>query len=277
MFKLSQVNEAVNAMSAPRPADHILAAAEALREARGTSAPIARISDTFGVSGLDEAYAVAEINTQAALAAGRVISGKKVGLTSRAVQQQLRVDRPDYGVLFIDMEFRDGDELPMSRLIQPKAEGEVAFVVGRDLTDEHLTWGRFLLGLEYALPALEVVDSAIAEWKITLVDTVADNASCGLYVLGTEPRRITDIDFLTLGMNLTRNGETVSVGSGAACLGHPLKAAYWLARTMASLGQALKAGDVILSGALGPMFTFASGDEMALDLGPLGRLRCRAN
>lgn len=276
MFKLSQINEDVNAMSAPRPADHILAAAEALREARGTSAPIARISDTFGVSGLDEAYAVAEINTQAALAAGRVISGKKVGLTSRAVQQQLRVDRPDYGVLFIDMEFRDGDELPMSRLIQPKAEGEVAFVVGRDLTDEHLTWGRFLLGLEYALPALEVVDSAIADWKITLVDTVADNASCGLYVLGTEPRRITDIDFLTLGMNLTRNGETVSVGSGAACLGHPLKAAYWLARTMASLGQALKAGDVILSGALGPMFTFASGDEMALDLGPLGRLRCRA-
>lgn len=276
MFKLSQVNEAVNAMSAPRPADHILAAAEALREARGTGTPIARVSETFGVNGLDEAYAVAEINTQAALAAGRVISGKKVGLTSKAVQQQLGVDRPDYGVLFTDMEFRDGDELPMSRLIQPKAEGEVAFVVGRDLTDEHLTWGRFLLGLAYALPALEVVDSAIADWKITLVDTVADNASCGVYVLGTEPRRITDIDFLTLGMSLTRNGETVSVGSGAACLGHPLKAAYWLARTMATLGQPLRAGDVILSGALGPMFTFAAGDEMALDLGPLGRLRCRA-
>jgi len=276
MFKLSQVNEAVNAMSAPRPADHILAAAEALHKARSTGNPIARVSDTFGVSGLEQAYAVAEINTQSALAAGRVISGKKVGLTSKAVQQQLGVDRPDYGVLFADMEFRDGDELPMSRLIQPKAEGEVAFVVGRDLTDEHLTWGRFLLGLEYALPALEVVDSAIVDWKITLVDTVADNASCGVYVLGTEPRRITDIDFLTLGMNLTRNGETVSVGSGAACLGHPLKAAYWLARTMASLGQPLQAGDVILSGALGPMFTFASGDDMALDLGPLGRLRCRA-
>ena len=276
MFKLSQVNEDVNAMSAPRPADHILAAAEALHKARSTGTPIARVSDTFGVNGLEQAYAVAELNTQAALAVGRVISGKKVGLTSKAVQQQLGVDRPDYGVLFTDMEFRDGDELPMSRLIQPKAEGEVAFVVGRNLGDEHLTWGRFLLGLEYALPALEVVDSAIADWKITLVDTVADNASCGVYVLGTEPRRITDIDFLTLGMNLTRNGETVSVGSGAACLGHPLKAAYWLARTMASLGQPLQAGDVILSGALGPMFTFASGDDMALDLGPLGRLRCRA-
>lgn len=277
MFKLSQINDVVDPMSAPRPADHILAAAEALRQARSTGVPIARVSETFGVSGLEQAYAVAEINTQAALAAGRVIAGKKIGLTSNAVQRQLGVDRPDYGVLFTDMEFRDGDELPMSRLIQPKAEGEVAFVVGRDLDDEHLTWGRFLLGLEYALPALEVVDSAIADWKITLVDTVADNASCGMYVLGTEPRRITDIDFLTLGMNLTRNGEIVSVGSGAACLGHPLKAAHWLARTMASLGQPLKAGDVILSGALGPMFTFSAGDEMALDLGPLGRLRCRAN
>jgi 2-keto-4-pentenoate hydratase len=258
------------------PSDAALAAAEALRQARSRRAPIARISETFGISGLDDAYAVAAVNTQAALADGRMISGKKIGLTSKAVQQQLGVDRPDYGVLFTDMEFRDGDELPMARLIQPKAEGEVAFVVGRDLVDEQLTWGRFLLGLEYALPALEVVDSAIADWKITLADTVADNASCGVYVLGTEPRRITDIDFLTLGMSLTRNGEIVSVGSGAACLGHPLKAAYWLARTMASLGQPLKAGDVVLSGALGPMFTFAAGDELALDLGPLGRLRCQA-
>ena len=254
--------------------DAVSAAAEALRQARSQRAPIAPVSHTFGIAGLDEAYAVAELNTQAALAAGRVISGKKIGLTSKAVQQQLGVDRPDYGVLFTDMEFRDGDALPMSRLIQPKAEGEVAFVVGRDLADEHLTWGRFLLGLEYALPALEVVDSAIADWKISLVDTVADNASCGMYVLGTEPRRISDIDFLTLGMNLTRNGETVSVGSGAACLGHPLKAAYWLACTMASLGQPLRAGEVVLSGALGPMFTFTAGDELALDLGPLGRLRC---
>lgn len=261
-------------LSSPSPA--VLAAAEALREARARRAPIARVSETHGIAGLEQAYAVAEVNTHHALSQGRKISGKKIGLTSKAVQQQLGVDRPDYGVLFADMELTDGDAIPMQRLIQPKAEGEVAFVVGRDLEDPELTWGRFLLGLEYALPALEIVDSAITDWKITLVDTVADNASCGLYVLGTEPRRVSDLDLLTLGMRLSRNGEVVSVGSGAACLGHPLKAAFWLARTMAALQQPLKAGDLILSGALGPMFTFEAGDEIALDLGPLGRLRCQA-
>lgn len=263
-------------MHIPSPSSAVLAAAEALRAARAGGRPIGRISQAYGLTGLDEAYAVAAVNTQAAVAAGRVVSGKKIGLTSQAVQQQLGVDQPDYGVLFADMEFRDGDELPMRRLLQPKAEGEVAFVVGRDLDNTPLTWSRFLLALEYALPALEIVDSAIADWQITLVDTVADNASCGLYVLGTEPRRVSDLDLLTLGLRASRNGVTVSVGSGAACLGHPLKAAYWLAQTMARLGQPLRCGDVILSGALGPMFTFQRGDELALDLGPLGRLACRA-
>ncbi|MFZ5528744.1 MAG: 2-keto-4-pentenoate hydratase [Pseudomonadota bacterium] len=264
-------------MPDPKPSSDVLSAAEALRSARANRRAIAPISSSHKIAGLEQAYAVAALNTEHALASGRVISGKKIGLTSKAVQQQLGVDRPDYGVLFADMEFHDGDELPTSRLMQPKAEGEVAFVVGRDLTDARLTWGGFLLGLEYALPALEIVDSAIVDWKITLVDTVADNASCGLYVLGTEPRRICDLNLLTLGMHLARNGETVSVGSGAACLGHPLKAAYWLAKTMAELEQPLKAGDVILSGALGPMFTFQSGDELALDLGPLGRVQCRTH
>jgi 2-keto-4-pentenoate hydratase len=121
------------------------------------------------------------------MAEGRRVVGKKIGLTSQAVQQQLGVDQPDYGVLFADMEFLSGSEVPASRLIQPKAEGEIAFVVGRDLDGESLSWGRFLHGLEYALPAIEIVDSAIQDWKLTLVDTVADNASCGLYVLGLEP------------------------------------------------------------------------------------------
>jgi 2-keto-4-pentenoate hydratase len=263
-------------MRSHHPSDGALAAAEALRLARATRTPIAPVSQTFGIAGLDAAYEVAHINTLAALDAGRAISGKKIGLTSKAVQQQLGVDRPDYGVLFTDMEFRDGDEIPMNRLMQPKAEGEVAFVLGRDLDDKELTWGRFLLGIEYALPALEIVDSAIADWKITLADTVADNASCGLYVLGTEPRRITDLNLQTLGMDARRNGEVISVGSGVACLGHPLKAAFWLAKTMISLEQPMFAGDLILSGALGPMFTFQSGDELAVDLGPLGRLQCRA-
>ena len=170
----------------------IESAAQALRLARTGMTPTDRISDAFGISGLEQAYAVSAINMRADVAQGRKIVGKKVGLTSKAVQQQLGVDRPDYGVLFADMEYVDGDTLPMSRLMQPKAEGEVAFIVGRDLTQVDLSWSQFLLGIEYALPALEIVDSAIKDWKITLVDTVADNASCGLYVLGTEPRRIFD-------------------------------------------------------------------------------------
>ncbi len=251
-------------------------AADALFVARRDRQPIGRVSETFGIAGLEQAYAVAEFNTRRALESGRRIAGKKIGLTSKAVQQQLGVDQPDYGVLFTDMEFVDGAELPTGTLIQPKAEGEIAFVVGRDLTDADLSWGRFLLALEYALPAIEVVDSAIADWKITLVDTVADNASCGLYVLGTEPKPVSALDLGTCGMAFRQNGAMASVGSGVACLGHPLKAAYWLAQTMASVGQPLKAGDVVMSGALGPMFTFAAGDALELSIGGLGTVRCRA-
>lgn len=251
-------------------------AADAIDAARRNRTTVARVSETFGIQGLEQAYAVANLNTQKALAEGRKISGKKIGLTSVAVQQQLGVDQPDYGVLFADMEVLNGGAIDTSKLIQPKAEGEIAFVVGRDLDDECLTWSRFLRGLEYALPAIEIVDSVITDWKITLVDTVADNASCGLYVLGTEPRSISAVDLSTCGMQFTKNAAPVSVGTGAACLGHPLLAAYWLAKTMHSVGQPLRAGDVVMSGALGPMFTFAAGDALSLSIGGLGTVSCKA-
>ena len=257
------------------PADILQAAAAALRTARAQRRPIERISTTFGLAGLDAAYAVAEINTQAALAAGRRVLGKKVGLTSRAVQQQLGVDQPDFGVLLDDMEFLDGDAVPMHRLTQPKVEAEVAFVVGRDLAGDAPSWGEFLASLAYALPALEIVDSAIADWKITLVDTVADNASSALHVLGTQPVAIGQLAGAELGMQMTVNGAVVSVGSGAACLGHPLRAAYWLARTMAARGQPLRSGEVILSGALGPMAPVAAGDLVQTRVGGLGSCSVR--
>ncbi len=258
------------------PADAaVQAAATALRTARAQRRPIAPVSTTFGLAGLDAAYAVAELNNRAALAAGRRVLGKKVGLTSRAVQQQLGVNQPDFGVLMDDMEFLDGDEVPMNRLAQPKVEAEVAFVVGRDLDAGAPSWGEFLGCLAYALPALEIVDSAIADWKITLVDTVADNASSGLYVLGHQPVAIGQLAGSELGMQLALNGSVVSVGSGAACLGHPLRAAYWLARTMAARGQPLRAGEVILSGALGPMVPVAAGDAVLTRIGGLGSCSVR--
>lgn len=233
------------------------------------------MSETFGIAGLDAAYAVAALNTQVALAAGRRVLGKKVGLTSRAVQQQLGVDQPDFGILLDDMEFLDGDAVPMRRLAQPKIEAEVAFVVGRDLDAAAPSWGEFLASLAYALPALEIVDSAIAGWKITLVDTVADNASSGLYVLGQQPVAIGQLAGAELGMQMTVNGVVASVGSGAACLGHPLRAAYWLARTMAERGEPLRAGEVILSGALGPMVPVAAGDLVQTRAGGLGTCSVR--
>ncbi len=261
------------------PRDSIVAAALALREARATRTPIGRISDSHGIAGLEAAYAVAEVNTRALQDAGRRVIGHKVGLTSKAVQTQLGVDQPDFGLLFDDMEFLNGQELPDGRLLQPKAEAEVAFVVGRDLGGEvggpTPSYTEFLASLAYALPALEIVDSAITDWKITLVDTVADNASCGVYVLGDQPVPIGALQLAELGMQLDKNGQTVSVGSGAACLGHPLRAAYWLAQTMARLGQGLKAGEVILSGALGPMVPIAPGDRIDARIGALGSVSCR--
>jgi 2-keto-4-pentenoate hydratase len=250
-------------------------AAQALREAREQRRTIPRISETFDIAGIEAAYAVAEINVRAGLDSGRRIAGKKVGLTSRSVQQQLGVDQPDFGMLFTDMEFLSGQELPSSSLIQPKVEAEIAFVVGHPLDIPAPTWSEFLASLAYALPAIEVVDSVIKDWKITLVDTVADNASSGLYVLGDQPVGIGALSMAGVGMQMDKNGETVSIGGGAACLGHPLRAAYWLAKTMAERGQGLRAGEVILSGALGPMVSVAKGDLIQVRIGGLGDVSCR--
>jgi 2-keto-4-pentenoate hydratase len=255
--------------------DNVEAAASTLRNARTKREPIAPVSATFGINGLDSAYAVAELNTQADLAAGRRIVGLKVGLTSKAVQIQLGVDQPDFGVLFDDMEYLNAQDIPMARLMQPKVEAEVAFVVGRDLTTRSPSYAEFLTSIAYALPALEIVDSAIADWKISLVDTVADNASSALYVLGDQPLPVGQLSLGELGMSMTKNGQVVSVGTGAACLGHPLRAAYWLARTMAARGQGLKAGQIILSGALGPMVPVVAGDLIQAQIGALGDVACR--
>lgn len=263
-------------MSMQMDAAVFLDAAQLLRNARVSGNTIPQISVTHGVQGLDQAYAVAEFNTRQRIAEGARIVGKKVGLTSLAVQKQLGVDQPDFGVLFDDMEYLSGDGVPMSRLIQPKAEAEVAFVVGRDLPAGTVpSYSEFLASLAYALPALEIVDSAITDWKLTLVDTVADNASCGVYVLGDQPLAIGDVVLGEVGMQLHQNGHLASVGTGVACLGHPLRAAYWLARTMAARGESLRAGEVILSGALGPMVVIQKGDLLEARIGDLGSVSCR--
>ena len=257
------------------PSGSIAAAARALRESRAARSAIPPISATFGIVALADAYAVAEVNTRDRIAGGVRIVGRKIGLTSAAVQKQLGVDQPDFGMLFDDMEYLNGSEVPTSRLMQPRIEAEVAFVVGHDLPDGMPSYGEFLRCLSTCVPALEIVDSAIADWKITLADTVADNASCGLYVLGDQPVDVGRLSLSEIPMEMRKNDVTVSTGRGAACMGHPLRAAYWLARAMAERGQVLKAGEVILSGALGPMAAVVAGDEIRADLGPLGTVACR--
>lgn len=231
-----------------------------LLAAEAACAPIDPIAAELGTKDVASAYAVQAEVTRRGLANGRRLVGRKIGLTSKAVQQQLGVDQPDYGALFADMEVATGGEVQDTKLIQPRIEAEIAIVLDRDLEEPDVTMGELMGAVAYAVPALEIVDSRIRDWKITILDTVADNGSSARFVLGAAPKRLTDIDLEACGMMMTRNGAIVSVGSGAACLGHPLKAALWLARAMAAAGEPLRAGSVVLTGALGPVSPAAAGE-----------------
>ena len=247
----------------------IEAAAAAIRRAHETAEPCPPIRQGVPRNDAETGYAVQEVNTRHWIAQGRRLVGRKIGLTSDAVQSQMGVDQPDFGMLFADMLVGDGEPIAAGRLLQPRVEGEVAFTVGRDLTDE-VSRAEIASSLAYAQVAAEIVDSRIAAWDIQIVDTVADNASSGLYVLGD---RKVALDGLALGsgrMEMERRGEIVSAGAGTACLGHPLNAVTWLANMMVQVGRPLCAGDLILSGAWGPLVPARPGDQLTLRITELG-------
>ena len=244
-----------------------------LREAEEKGMAIAPLRDELTPGDLDSAYAVQKANTEHWLRQGRRVVGRKIGLTSVAVQKQLGVDQPDYGMLYADMAMYDGEELPMSKVMQPKVEAEVALVLERDLDQEHIGPAELIPSVAYALPAIEIVGSRIANWNIKIQDTIADNASSGMFVLGNEPKKLDRLDLRLCGMVMEKRGDQVSIGAGVACLGHPLNAALWLARTMVKVGAPLKAGDVIMSGALGPMVAVAAGDVVDVRISGLGSVR----
>lgn len=223
--------------------------------------------------GIAEAYAIQQTNVQRLVNEGHRITGRKIGLTSLAVQKQLKVDQPDFGTLFETMAISDGEEINVSSVMQPKCEAEVAFVLERDLNKANVTLTDLISSIAYALPAIEVVDSRISNWDINILDTIADNASSGLYVLGHTPVKLNHLDLRLAGMVMERKGEQVSLGVGASCLGHPLNAALWLARTMIENNTPLKAGDVILSGALGPLVPASPGDVFEARIQGLGSVR----
>jgi 2-keto-4-pentenoate hydratase len=250
------------------------AAAERLRDAYRDGA-IAPLRDTLEPTDAAGAYQIQTFNTTYWTAQGRKIVGRKIGLTAKAVQAQLGVDQPDYGVLFGDMIIPNGGVLQASQVLQPKAEAEVALVMARDLMNPRATIEDVIAATAYAVAAIEIVDSRIADWKITFADTVADNGSSAFLVLGDERKPLAGLDLYTCGMAMEINGAVVSLGAGAACLGHPLNAAAWLARTLAGTGEGLRAGDIVLTGALGPMAVIQPGDHVVARIGGLGHVEFR--
>ncbi|KRB84984.1 2-keto-4-pentenoate hydratase [Sphingomonas sp. Root710] len=243
--------------------------ARLLREAYRTG-PISPLRGMLDPTDADGAYAVQSINTRQWVDDGRRLVGRKIGLTAKAVQTQLGVDQPDFGVLFADMQIADGGVLDLTTVLQPKAEAEIAFVLARDIDDPDVTTDAVAAAIDHAVAAIEIVDSRIADWKITFADTVADNGSSAFFVLGSERRPVEGCDLYSCGMVMEVNGAVASLGAGAACLGHPFNAVHWLAKTLAERGEALRAGDIVLSGALGPMVALNPGDQVRAIVGGLG-------
>ncbi|MFF9558626.1 2-keto-4-pentenoate hydratase [Streptomyces albus] len=241
-----------------------------LTAAARTRTPCAPVREHLGATDIDAAYEVQRRLVAARTAAGARRVGAKIGLTARAVQQQFGVFQPDFGVLFADMVYAHTEPVPLGRFLQPRAEGEIAFVLGRDLDLPGATVADVLRATDFVLPAVEIVDSRIAGWDLAITDTVADNASSGAVVLGTTPFRLDGRDLARVGMTLHRDGEPVSFGAGHACLGSPVVAVAWLAREMEQRGQPLRAGELVMSGALGPMVPVGGPGRYRLELDGLG-------
>ncbi len=253
----------------------IQTAAKQLREATASGQVCPPIRDLIGATALEDAYTVQKINNQLRIASGARQIGCKIGLTSEAVQKQLGVDQPDYGLLFDDMEVMHGAVVPWDQLMQPKAEAEIAFVMKKSLPSASITTAELFSAIDYAVAAIEIVGSRIENWNIRIADTIADNASASHFVLGHRPLPLTHLDLITSRMQLFKNAEKVSEGTGADCLGSPLTATMWLAKTMAKLGSPLQAGDIVLTGALGPMVAVEPGDSVRAVFDGLGEVSVR--
>jgi len=252
--------------------DTIHTVASILREAAETGKFCAPIREIIGVKDIPLAYAIQTLNIEKRLAAGARVVGRKIGLTSVAVQRQLGVDQPDYGMLLDDMEVLNGGTIPWAALTQPKVEAEIAFVLSKDLPSAKIGAADVISAIDYALASLEIVGSRIENWNIRITDTIADNASASHFVLGHRPVKISDFDLLNCQMYMEQNGEKVAEGKGSACLGSPINATLWLAQRMAELGQPLQAGDIVLTGAVGPMATVKAGDQVRAVFDVLGEV-----
>lgn len=219
---------------------------------------------------VDEAYRVQLKMIDQKVRGGQRIVGKKIGLTSLAMQQLLGVDQPDYGHLLDSMDMTEIESIPMMGLFEPKIEGEIAFILKEDLRGPSVTIEDVLAATDYVVPSLEVVDSRISNWKIKLTDTLADNASSGLFVLGKERFSVKDVDLTKVEMCLYKNGKLINKGTGLDVLGHPAACVAWLANKLYEYGVTLKANEVILSGALSAAVIAEAGDRFKAEFTSLG-------
>jgi 2-keto-4-pentenoate hydratase len=249
--------------------------AEALAGAERDRRPIPPLTDAHPGLTVEDAYAIQSLNIERRMADGRLVRGRKVGLTSAPMQRLLGVDEPDFGVLLDDMFVEDGDEIPMEQLLQPRAEAEVAFVMGDDLTGPGVTTSNALAAIEGALPALEIVDSRVADWRIKLADTIADNASSARVVIGGRLTPVTELDLRLVGVVVSRNGRMIDTGAGAAALGNPARCVAWLANKLATFGAGLRAGDVVIPGAVHRMVPVEPGDVFRAEFAHLGAVTVR--
>lgn len=253
----------------------IESAVEQLLGAYASGRPIAPLSAAHPQLGVDDAYAIQLGQAAHWSAQGRRVRGHKVGLTSVAMQRQLGVDEPDYGHLYADMFHLDSTPIDASAFIAPRVEPEFAFILSRPLSGPGLTAADAIRAVEAVVGSIEIIDSRIADWRIGLVDTIADNASSGGVVLGSRPLRLEAIDLVTAGCTLVKNGQVAGTGAGGAVLGSPLNALVWLANRLGELGVVLEEGAVVLPGSVCAAVPVAAGDTVTADFGPLGTVTAR--
>ncbi len=251
---------------------NIEATAERLRGAYAPGKPIAPVKDGFPDGDLKTAYAIQEANTRYWLKQGRRLAGRKIGLTAKALQQQWGVDHPIYGMMYADVDMSEG-EMDGARFGQPRMEAEVALVLARDITQQRVTMAELISAVDYAVPAFEVADSRIADWKFGIFDITADNGANGAFVTGMTPRKLTDVDLGAVSMTMYKNGAVATMGTAASSVGHPLVALKWLAEACAKTDRPLRAGEVILTGSLGAIIPAEPGDVFESHVTGLGNVR----
>jgi 2-oxopent-4-enoate/cis-2-oxohex-4-enoate hydratase len=245
-----------------------------LHQAWENASQIPPITDSLPKITVEEAYQIQLKLMAKRIAEGEAVVGKKIGITAKVVMKMLGVDQPDFGHLMSGMEFQESQSLPFNKFCQPKGEGEIAFLLKKDLTGPGITRDQIIEATECVMPAFEIVDSRIQDWNIKIQDTIADNASAGAFVIGSSRTSLKGLDLATCGMVLKKNGEIIGTGNGAATLDHPLNAVGWLANTLGSLGMSLKAGEIILSGSLSVMFPIQSGDSLEMEIEGVGKTMC---